>query len=113
MEGKFHSLSYIIPLGDSPFVSFNIFYLKGMDCSDSEVSIYTLSTSSSRNNSIHIEHSGNSSTMNRKSLLQLSPDSKDYDSSTDERGDGEFQINKESQIPLSHNSKDYESSSDE
>ena len=67
LEGKFHSLSYIISLGDSPFVSFNIFYLKGMDCSDSEVSIYTPSTSSSHNNSIHIdEYSENYSTMNRK-----------------------------------------------
>ena len=92
LEGKFHSLCYIISLGDSPFVSFNIFYLKGMDCFDSGVSIYTPSTSSSRNNSIHIdEYSGNSSTMNRKSILPLSPDSKDYESNTDERGDEEFQ----------------------
>ena len=91
LEGKFNSLSYIISLGDSPFVSFNIFYLKGMDCPDSEVSIYTTSTSSSRNNSIHMdEYSGNSSTMNRKSILPLSPDPKDYESNTDERGDGEF-----------------------
>ena len=89
LEGKFHYLSYIISLGDSPFVSFNIFYLKGMDCSDSEVSIYTPSTSSSHNNSIHIhEYSGNSSTMNRKSIFPRSLDSKDYESSTDERRDG-------------------------
>ena len=78
-------------------MSFNIFYLKVMDCSDGEVSVYTPSTSSSRNNSIHIdEYSGNSSTMNRKSILPPSPDSKDYESRTDERGDGEFKINKES-----------------
>ena len=97
MEGKFHSLSYIISLGDSPFVSFNIFYLKGMDCPDSEVSIYTASISSSHNNSIHIdEYSGNSSTMNRKSILPLSPNPKDYESSTDERDDGVFQIDKKS-----------------
>ena len=70
-------------------MSFNIFYLKVMDCSDGEVSVYTPSTSSSRNNSIHIdEYSGNPSTMNRKSILPLSPDSKDYESNTDERGDG-------------------------
>ena len=67
-----------------------------MNCSDSEVSIYTPSTSSLRNNSIHIdEYSGNSSTINRKSILLLSPDSKDYKSSTDEKGDGKFKINKE------------------
>ena len=89
LEGKFHSLSYIISLGDSPFVSLNIFYLKGMDCPDSEVSIYTASTSSSRNNSIHIdEYSGNSSTMNRKSILPLSHDPKYTESSTDEIVDG-------------------------
>ena len=98
----------MILLGDSPFVSFNIFYLKGMVYSDSEVSIYTPSTSSSRNNSIHIgEYSGNSSTMNRKSILLLSPNPKDDESSTNERGDGEFQINKGSRIPLNPNAKDY------
>ena len=89
MEGKFHSLSYIISLGDSPFLSFNLFYLKGMDSSDSEFSLFEPSTSSSCNNSIHIdEYNENSSTMNRKSIIPLSPNPNDYDSSTDERGDG-------------------------
>lgn len=88
MEGKFHSLIYILSLGESTFVSFNLFCLKGMDSSDNEVSLYEASTSSSHNNSIHIdEYSGNSSTMNRESNLPLSPNPKDYESNTNERQD--------------------------
>jgi hypothetical protein len=43
----------------------------------------------------------------------LSPNSKDYESSSDEEHDDEFQKNGVSRCPLSPNSKDYESSSDE
>ena len=65
-----------------------------MDSLDSEVSLCKASTSSSGNNSNHIdEYNGNSSTMNRKSIFPLSPNPEDYESSTDERGDEEFQIN--------------------
>ena len=113
MEGNFHSLSYILSLEESAFISFNLFYLKGMDSSDSEVSLCESSTSSSCNNSIHIdEYNINSSTMNRESNLPLSPNPKDHERSTDERRDEEFQINKESQLPLIPNPMDYESSSD-
>ena len=51
--------------------------------------------------------------MNRDSILPLSPNPKDYESSTDESWDEEFQINKESRFPLSRNPMDYESSNDE
>ena len=85
-----------------------------MDSSDSEVSLCEALTSSSRNNSIHIdEYNENYFTMNRETNLPLSPNPKDYESSTDEGQDEEFQINKESQFPLSPNPKDYERSSDE
>lgn len=95
MEGNFHSLSYILSLGEFAFVSFNLFYLRGMDSSDSEVSLCEASTSLSCNKSIHIdEYNINSSTMNRESILPLSPNPKDYESSTDKRRHEEFQINK-------------------
>ena len=85
LERNFHSLSYILSLRESAFVSFNLFYLKGMDSSDSEVSLCEASTSSSRNNSIHIdEYNRNSSSMNRESNLPLSPNPKDYESITNE-----------------------------
>ena len=85
-----------------------------MDCSDGEVSVYTPSTSSSRNNSIHIdEHNRYSSTMNRESILPLSPNPKDYDRSSDKGRDEEFPLNRESHFPVIPNSKDYESNSDE
>ena len=91
LEVNFHSLSYILSLGEFAFGSFNLFYFKGMYSSDSEVSLCEASTSSSCNKSIHIdEYNKNYSTMNRESILPLSLNPKDYDNSTDERRDEEF-----------------------
>lgn len=96
LERNFHSLSYILSLGESAFVSFKLFYLRGMDFSDSEASLCEASTSSSHKNSINIdEYNRNSSTMNRESILPLSPNPKEYESINDERWDEEFQIDKE------------------
>lgn len=68
MEGTFHSLSYKLSLGESAFVSFNIFCLEVMDSSNSEVYLFGASTFLSCNNSIHIdEYNNNSFTMNRES----------------------------------------------
>jgi len=93
LEGNFHSLSYILSLEESA----NLFCLKGMDSSDSEASLYEALTSSSHNNSIHInQYNGNYSTMNRESNLPLSPNPEDYEGSSDEGKDEYFQINKES-----------------
>lgn len=67
--------------------------MKGIESYDSEVFLCEASTSSSRKNSIHIDkYNENYSTMNRESNLQLSPNPKDYESSTNERQGEEFQI---------------------
>ena len=80
MDGFFHSLSYILSLGESAFVSFNLLCFKGMDSSDSDVSLCEASTSSSHNNSIHIDEY-------RESNLPLSPNPKDYERNTNEGQD--------------------------
>lgn len=72
-------------LGESAFVSFNIFWLKVMHSSDSEVFLFVALTSSSSNNSIHFDEcSRNYFTMNRETNFPLGLNPKDDESNVDE-----------------------------
>lgn len=85
LEGNSQSLSYILSLGESAFVSFDIFWLKVMDFSNGEVFLSSALTSSSCNNSIHFDECNrNSFTMNREKNFPLGLNTKDDERNIDE-----------------------------
>ena len=93
-----------------------------MDSSNSEVSFYEASKSSSHNNSIHIDEynersidiiTGEDFQMNRESKFRLIPNPMEYDINNDEWQDEEFPKSRDSQFSLSPNPKDFERNSDE